>query len=329
MTAMRNKPALYVALVIFLAPAMLYGEIYRWVDEDGRVHFSENAPARQTSEEITSKLDEVGNFFDFTHVVDIDWYIPSADYQPAEVEVKIELVNYQLNAAEYNKIRDGVSGIYETYSRWFTWPRAPRQPVVIKIFGKFDAFEQYQQEEYIGHSTTRSHYSHQRKEVVMLGTEFKGATLGVLFHEASHAVFAMKLKSAPKWINEGLAECFEGTQVRPDKIYLHYNPAWVETMKHKLREGSLRPMEEYLRISNKQWSGSSARVERTYYIVAWSMMSSLLSSRHGIDTLRVVLANLPSKSWRKEDGLVALFNDAYPGGVRKMDQDWRHWIESM
>jgi hypothetical protein len=319
---------LFLVLAISIQPVELHAEIYRWLDENGRVHFSENAPAQQSSQEITGKLGEIGNFLEFDDVLDVDWYKPPGEYKPANVEVKIDLVDYQLEAAEYGKIRDGVTGIYESYSRWFGWSQAPNRPVVIKIFGNFDEFEQYQQQENNGHSTTRSHYSFYRKEVVMLGTEFKGATMGVLFHESSHAVLDMALNNAPNWINEGLAQCFEGIEAGGKKNLLPQSPARIEKIRHKLREGSLLPIEQYLGISDVQWRGSSARVENTYYLVAWSIMNSLLSSRQGIDTLRLVLSDMRSQGRFGGGSLVEMFNRAYPGGIRKLDRDWRTWIES-
>ena len=108
---LKHKKRLFVlVLAAFLKPVNSYGEIYRWVDENGRVHFSENAPMQQDSQEIAGKLGEIGNFFEFNDVLDVDWYRPPGEYKPAKVEVKIELVNYQLDAAEYRKIRDGVGG---------------------------------------------------------------------------------------------------------------------------------------------------------------------------------------------------------------------------
>ncbi len=323
-----RKLLFFLVLAALLKPVTLYAEIYRWVDEHGRVHFSEKAPMQQGSQEITGKLGEIGNFFKFNDVLDVDWYTPPGDYKPADVQVKIELVNYQLDPGEYRKIRNGVGGIYQAYSRWFDWPQAPNRPVVIKIFGKFDEFERYQEKENNGHSTTRSHYSPYRKEIVMLGTEFKGATMAVLFHESSHAVLAMTLPTTPNWINEGLAECFESIEVKDKNIQLRLSPARIEKIKHKLREGSLLPLEQYLGISNTQWRGSSARVENTYYLVAWSVMSSLLSTQRGIDTLRLVLSDMRSLGRSRERGLLEMFNSGYPGGIKKLDRDWRMWIES-
>ena len=167
---------------------VLHSEIYRWVDDQGRVHYSEDAPTQQKSEDISAKLDEVGNFFKFDDVVDVDWYVPATDYKAAEVQVKIDFINYQLSYVERVEMENSVAGIYEAYSRWFDWPQSPKRGIQIKVFGQYDEFEKYQKNKNSGHSTSRSHYSRKRKEVVMLGTEFTNATLGVLYHEASHAI---------------------------------------------------------------------------------------------------------------------------------------------
>lgn len=315
-------------LPCLLLSTSLQSEIYRWVDDKGRVYYSEDQPESQESENISAKLEEVGNFFKFTDVIDVDWYVPPTGYKSAQVQVQIDLISYQLTKAELRTMRENVAGIYETYSRWFDWPQSPKRPIVIKVFGRFDEFEQYQLEKYNGHSTTRSHYSHRRKEVVMLGTEFTQSTLGVLYHEASHAIMDMKYRSTPNWINEGLAECFENVQVKGKKILLYHNGVWVEKMKHKLREGSLRPLEEYLNISNQAWRASPARVENSYYMIGWSIMSTLLASQQGIESLRAILSNLNNSGWWHEGGLTALFNDSYPGGIKNLDRDWRAWIEA-
>jgi hypothetical protein len=88
------------------------------------------------------------------------------------------------------------------------------------------------------------------------------------------------------------------------------------------------PIEQYLGISDVQWRDSSARVENTYYLIAWSIMNSLLSSQRGIDTLRLVLSDMRSNGRFGGGSLVEMFDRSYPGGIRKLDRDWRIWIES-
>jgi hypothetical protein len=97
----------------------------------------------------------------------------------------------------------------------------------------------------------------------------------------------------------------------------------MEKIGHKLREGCLLPVKQYLGISSVQWRGSSARVENTYYLIAWSRMSSLLSSQQGIDSLCQVLSDLRSNGRSSEGGLVEMFSSAYPGGIGQLDRDWR------
>ncbi|MBV1880619.1 MAG: DUF4124 domain-containing protein [Pseudomonadales bacterium] len=327
-----HRLCLLVSCLLFMSLfycETLQSEIFKWVDDQGRVHYSEEAPMQQQSEDVSGKLEAVGNFFKFDEVVDVNWYVPPAGYQSAEVKINIDLINYELSYEDRIGIENSVAGIYESYARWFDWPQSPKRDINIKVFGQYDEFEKYQLNKNNGHSTSRSHYSRRRKEVVMLGTEFTRTTLSVLYHEASHAIMHMKYRSTPNWLNEGLAECFELIQMKGEKIFMAYKLAWVEKMKHKLREGSLQPVEYYLNISNKQWRAAPARVENSYYMIAWSLMSAMLSSQEGIDSLRAVFSNLNSSGWWKKDGgLAALFADSYPGGLTKLDGDWRRWIES-
>ena len=314
--------------VLWLLPGLCQGEIYKWTDAHGVTHYGEKQPEDIKSEEITEKLKDTVNFIEFNKNVVIDYYKPRTRSRPANITINIKLVDYQIDPETRNKIRSRVKNIYQAYHRWFGWNAQPSLPVTIKIFGDFTAFEKYQAGEKYAHITSRSHYSPRRREVVMLGTEFTQATLEVLFHEVSHAIIHMEMKTIPKWINEGLSEVFEKITSDNGHIGVGINEAWIETVQHKLREGSLRSFRDYLSISNIQWSNESTRVELSYYMVAWSMMRFLLSSPQGVDTLRQVISACKKQPWWQKGKLAGLFAESYPGGITKLDYDWRKWINS-
>ncbi len=304
-------------------------EIYRWVDENGTTHFGEKQPTGSNATEISDKLKKESNIIEFKQIEKTDIYRPSAYEKPVTVEIDIKLMNYQLSDESRKRIQQQVKAIYQAYVDLFGWSRQPRRPIVIKIFGKYKDFEAYQINNANGHTTNRSHYSNVRKEVVMLGTEFTNATLGVLFHEVSHAILHMELRGTPTWINEGLAETFEYSTIKKGKMQLAYNGAWMEIMQHKLREGSLLSFGDYLSISNKEWRTESARVERSYYMIAWSMMRFLASSKTGIKTLHAVIHSGKVKPWWNGKSLPKRFADNYPGGLKKLDAHWRSWIRGL
>ncbi len=321
--------SLLLFIMLLLPQFVVASEIYKWIDDSGVTHFGAKPPVGKSSVEISEKLRKSSNVVEFRKLKEIEFYRPSVNEIPISLDVDIRLVDYELSDASHKLIQRQVKAIYRAYVEWFGWSHQASRPIVIKIFGNYDAFEQYQVENADGHVTSRSHYSSRRKEVVMKGTEFTDATLGILFHEVSHAIIHMGLRHTPTWINEGMAETFEYSRVRKGKISLGYNEAWVEIMQHKLREGSLRPMAEYLAITNREWRASSPAVERSYYMVAWSMMSFMMADDEVFKILRAVINSAKLTPWWKPPSLPERFAQNYPRGMKKLDARWRAWIRKL
>lgn len=315
--------------------AEIYNEIYKWVDENGVTHYSETAPpdaqpgpgelgVRKISDEVGGR----GNFTEFTETEPIGYFKPARQDKPARVAVHIETVAFELSKAQRQRMDHKVQGLYQAYVRWLGWPALPRQSITIKIFGSYDLFEQYQIDSRGRFITNRSHYSPSHREILMLGSNFADETLAVLMHEASHAVLDMQVRRSSKWFNEGLASMFEGLQWRNNHLQLGARGGWRVTIKHKLREGSLLPAAHYLEIRDSAWGSESGRVENMYYMVAWSLMRFLVATDHGRQALAVSLAR--QRSYRDQPGeLLGILDDAYPGGVRRLDLHWRSWIASL
>lgn len=324
------KPICFLLFLLFLMPQFASAsEIYRWTDDNGVTHFGAKPPPGKPSVEISEQLKKAGNVVEFSEVKEIEYYRSSPDEIPVSVEVDVRLVDYSLSEASHELIQRQVKEIYRVYVELFGWPHQAIRPIVIKIFGNYEAFEAYQAANADGHVTSRSHYSPRRREVVMKGTEFTDATLGVLFHEVSHAIIHMGLRATPTWINEGLAETFEYSKVKKGKISFGYNMAWVEIMQHKLREGSLRPMGEYLAITNQQWRAESARVERSYYMIAWSMMMFMMTNDDVFKTLQAVINTGRQIPWWRGPSLPERFAMNYPGGLKNLDARWRKWLRTL
>jgi hypothetical protein len=165
--------------------------------------------------------------------------------------------------------------------------------------------------------------------VLMLGTEFERSTMRTLLHESSHAILNMELNRIPKWINEGLAEVFEYIQPNGNNITIGYNPGRMGLIKHQLQEGALRSFEENLMVSDLTWHNESARVERSYYNIAWSMMRFMLSSQEGITAVRHSLETCKKIICWQSAQIVEQFSQSYPGGMQQLDEDWRRWIEEI
>ena len=322
--------SIYLIFSVYFYSAFAQAEIYKWVDEQGVTHYSEKPSQEHAAEEVSEKLKKTANIVKFNIQGDIEFYKPPRRPKPALVNVEIELFDYQLAKGKAAEIDEKVGAIYQVYSRWFGWDPQPKRAINIKIFGTYDAFEKYQKE-VLGYTQVlnRSHYIASRHEIVMIGTEFQNNTMRTLLHESSHAILHMELKRIPKWVNEGLAEVFEFIQANGSDIRVGYNRTWLELMKHKLQEGSLRSFEENLMVSDLTWHNESSRVERSYYNIAWSMMRFMLSTQEGITAMRQTMQTCKTTLCWQSAQIVELFAQSYPGGMPQIDEDWRQWIATI
>ncbi len=308
-------------------PWSAQAEIYKWTDENGRVHFSDKAPSNNNAKDISAELSSKGNFFGFTKVKPIDVYIPKRRRGLPKLTIKIELVQYELSEGDRKEIIKGVKKVYKAFTTWFGWPIKPKEPIKIKIFGKYSDFLAYQRSTDGRHVSNRSFYHLLRKEIVMLGTRFNEETVRTLFHEATHAIFHMRHGIVPLWLDEGLAMAFSAIEPEARGLKLSLPVAYHDFVRAKLREGTLLSFGEYLQISNRQWRTSGQVVESTYYRVAWSMMMFMLSSKQGSEALENIITQLDRSRWWQTNNLAGHFARHYPGGLDRLDKNWRRWIK--
>jgi len=295
-------------------------EVYKWTDKEGRVHYSDKAPEGAQSEEVSEQLrDAVSTYTPGTPVpearptpTNATGALRDAPQRATPVVVEIIPVEFELTRAEQQQIRDEVQHIYRSYVELFDWSPRPRMPVKIRIFGRLAAWNAYPKtiEPALDY---RSHYSPATGEVVMHGTRFNIEAIEVMRHEVSHAILHMEIGFAPQWINEGLAEFFRTNGP---------NRAGIEIVKMKIHEGSLEPWARYVDIPFDQWRGESKVVERTYYRIAASMMSFLLSSRSGTKCLRDVLTEARTSGF----GVLSQTYERHCGNLQVLDANWRKWV---
>lgn len=144
-----------------------------------------------------------------------------------------------------------------------------------------------------------------------------------LMHEASHALLRSRQAPYSKWLNEGLAEYFEGAtwqerqgfQVHPQKIK-------NDRIKSMLARQELPALKQYLSLSNAAWQKqqSPTPVSST---IAWSLVYYFMedSARHPV--LRQVIQD-------QQKGLssVQSLSQHYPGGIEKLEKDWHQFIQA-
>jgi len=317
----------YATLLTFLIFShVASAKIYKWIDEDGNTHYGQQPISGVGQKDISQKIQQSSETVKFNRVESTSKTPRKSNIDSQHLLINIKTIKYDIDSQTRKKIKRQIRAIHRSFMDWFDWNPPKSQKIRIKIFGKYKDFENYQIQHNGRFSTHRSHYNGKTREILMHGTEFKDATLGVLFHEASHAIIHMGVNHSPKWINEGLAEVFELSEVHRGVLKISNNKEWVERIKHKLREGSLLKFKEYINITTNSWHNSSRREERAYYYIAWSMMKFLLSNENRRIALKNIIHDTRRTAWWKNGELEKIFNTKYPGGINKLNRDWRKWI---
>lgn len=323
----------FIGLLLLISPFSL-ADIYKWVDEHGKIHFSETAPENNAAEKMDEKLQETGNFVNYPEIPASASHstMPTAGETPVSpaqpLQINIELIDYELSAATLASIRSNINAMYYAYQLWFGWPDKAQYPVNIKLFGRLKPFEDYQR---LKNYTVinRSFYSGTpNREIIMTGV-IESEALITLYHEVSHAILNMQQYNTSKWINEGLAEVFSNHKgIRNQLPVLSTDEKWVYILKQMLAKNSLQNISEYLSISNAQWKNTSRLEENSYYMIAWSIMYFMATHETGRDTLKALFAINQQQPLHNKN-LIQQIDQRYPGGIKKLDADWRQWINTL
>ncbi len=313
--------------LLLISPLGL-ADIYKWVDAEGKVHFSETAPEKNTSENMDAKLQETGNFLKYPDSKEPTDNIPDGEQgeaaiSPAEpLQINIDLIDYTLSEETLETVHDTINAMYNAYQLWFGWTAQAQYPINIKLFGTVETFEQYQREKNYP-MKNNSFYSRSPDREIILKGGMESKVLNSLYHEVSHAILHMQQAQSSKWLNEGLAEVFSNTDGIEDNLpLLPTDKKWVAILQHMLTTNSLQPVSEYLSIPDQQWKEASKYEKNNHYMIAWSIMYFMTTHQEGIDTMKALFA-INAKQPLYGEELIHQLDVLYPGGINALDADWR------
>jgi hypothetical protein len=110
-----------------------------------------------------------------------------------------------------------------------------------------------------------------------------------LYHESFHAylanfVYPSTEADVPVWLNEGLAEVFDGAFLDGDELRIgHADKERLKRAKGLLSNGDLVPLSDLLKSSSKQFLVHHATEKETsdrFYLTSWSLAHFLTFERH-------------------------------------------------
>ncbi len=102
--------AVLLGLVLLSTHHMAFSEVYKWVDENGKTHFGDKAPAKETAEDIAASLEKT-NVDSSSKTVTSSVTNTTKTQDEIDQENKKEEEKKAATAGECKYLKDGIEGI--------------------------------------------------------------------------------------------------------------------------------------------------------------------------------------------------------------------------
>ena len=275
----------------------LVGGAYKWTDDQGGVHYSDTPSAKYESQLLLGR--KQSDFFE------LRVSYPSGPV-PKNIRETIEV---------------GGKAIYQVYTHYLSKHNMSKSAIDVLVFGNKTAYQAYRkkiapslQSDSVGFYSWRDN-----KAAVLYDSSIAEAERTAL-HESTHVINAKNFGRMPKWFNEGMADVFSMTTVTGQ--YISIPPAF-----HRLRFlNSAAPrilLIDLLRSTTAQWVSEQ---RAGYYAYAWSLAFFLMQPRN--QPLMKVFQQTMARDKCDVIDSADYFETNYPGGLQKLDRDWRSWQRS-
>lgn len=221
------------------------------------------------------------------------------------------------NAADAKR---GLNALRQVYHDTLGYTRAPEVRLKGHYFCSASAYESYKQRLGAAAVSGTGFFSPRHQEIVVM-SHVPRQGQQTLMHEASHALLRSQKAAYSKWLNEGLAEYFEGASWGDHTGFkVQPQPAKDNRVKALYRRGELPTLTAYLKLSDHEWQSlqSPAPVAST---IAWSLVYYLMENpdHHGVIRALIADQQLGRSS-------IDSLSERYPGGLPQLERDWHRFI---
>lgn len=281
-----------------------HSEIYKWVDENGKVHFGDRKIEHAEQEVVVLKKH-------------------TSDWSRFDIDIKTKGV--ALTEQEHLSIIDGVNNVYEFFDRVLFFDIYTTVPVNILILKDKQAYQKYLKGKGKGQSiSTYGIYLRSENQIIVYVQEDRQRTFKTIKHEVSHAVVDTIVPYAPAWLNEGLAEQMEMLERNNAGLYLDYHAINRSAVADAHRNGKLASLDEFLKLPSKEWRHTMAAGQGVLQAQAGQFLYFLLSK----PTRRNFVVRLMHNFDRGDRTLsYYLVNDNYIGGISVLKLSWGNWLQ--
>lgn len=247
----------------------------------------------------------------------------SPPVQLASVDSNLNIHQHRgckLSQDQAAKLQQALSQMQTVFTGTLQHQETSDQPFTVQLFCSEQDYRAYGQSTGSDASSDTGYYSLERREMVVFSKYGIEQSLQTIYHEASHALLRSQPGPYPKWLNEGLAEYFEGGQPVPGAMIIAPQPNKESRMQRLLNSNQLPSLRGYLGQSNQAWQIANAP-EPLSSTIGWSLVYFLMETPAGQEQVRK-LVNLH----RQQIDNVEAINQVYPGGVVMLEQNWHNWL---
>jgi hypothetical protein len=220
------------------------------------------------------------------------WLGWAAGAQP----IQVEQLQEPLSADEESYVSHGLNWMAQFYREQGFHPRSQLRA---RVFSSYPEFSEYQMVHRNFNDGSRpsptAYFSISADELVTWRTR----TLKSLFvHEGNHALLRSDFRHPPKWINEGISECFEGFDFSAEQpLFLPQTPRLRKVKRNLTPDFGLRVV-SVLDLSEREFNQAANDRGLDSYTKAWALIFYLWSQAgaRGLgELLRGVKSGEPAK----------------------------------
>jgi hypothetical protein len=298
---------LYVSIllsILFTTTPSANAKVYKWLDEDGKVHYGDR--------EINGVKQKT-----------IDLKNKKSNWSKRNIMVKTQEV--ELTPKEIQEIIDGVNNVYEFFDRVLFFDIYKTVPVNILVLKDTESYYQYLVEK-TGRKPTPSYgvYYRAENQIIVYIQDNRELTFNTIKHEVAHAIIDTIIPYSPAWLNEGLAEQMETLTKRDDKLHISRHKINYYYTRQLEKNNRLIGISEFLKMPSNKWRHSLSQRQTGLQAQSGEFVYFLLTTPPDRSFVVRLMHNFARGNRTISYYLVG---KNYIGGIKTLEIKWKNWLK--
>lgn len=328
-------------------------EIYQWVDDNGKVHFSDTRPPNLEASEISTPYPDKAaeeNYNAFRNNLDLQLLKTQhqLDHQAAKTgnidhekisdplhEVAASPVNlifhsqsFEINESKQQLYTGIAVSVYQLLAEDFGWYFDAPFEISVRILNEQEirSYKDSIRNRFIRFGNG---YYRNRKEIIIMTrpTVSENYIPASLAHEVSHAIAHHAGIKLPNWLNEGIAERMTtmATQkpIKPPSTR-HKHADWLKTY---YQRDDLPTLRGFVDLPYEVWRDVDNNRRWYYYLSSWSLVQFMLEDP---ERKQILLAMIEESRIQGDHiNEHAVIDKHYSLGSSFFEREWLLWIQDL